>query len=29
MEQIFPWDRGVNYAIALADKFLKSIALNS
>lgn len=29
MEQIFPWDRGVNYAIALADKFLKSIALDS
>lgn len=28
MEQIYPWDRGINYAIDLADKFLKSVALN-
>lgn len=26
MEQIYPWDRGVNYALELADKFLKLFA---
>lgn len=26
MGQIYPWDRGVNYALELADKFLKSFA---
>jgi len=25
MEQIYPWDRGVNYAIALAQKVVKMI----
>ncbi len=29
MEQIYPWDRGVNYALDLADKFLHSVALVS
>ncbi|MDD3531712.1 MAG: NAD(P)-binding protein [Candidatus Shapirobacteria bacterium] len=28
MEKIFPWDRGVNYSILLADKFLASVALD-
>jgi protoporphyrinogen oxidase len=28
MEQIYPWDRGVNYALWLADKFLASVALD-
>ncbi|MGI6278252.1 MAG: FAD-dependent oxidoreductase [Patescibacteria group bacterium] len=26
MAQIYPWDRGVNYAIFLADQFLKTVA---
>jgi len=29
MEQIYPWDRGINYALEQADKFLKSVAPNS
>lgn len=28
MEQIYPWDRGVNYALELADQFLTSVALD-
>ncbi len=26
MTQIYPWDRGVNYALCLADQFLKTVA---
>jgi protoporphyrinogen oxidase len=29
MEQIYPWDRGINYALELVDKFLKSVAWNN